>query len=778
MTLEEAIHVADESLLAHFGNPLTDIQRMILRESLAGKGYERMEGYSSHHIKNEGKNLWDLLSEALGEKVSKPSFKGALEKRLKSGSMVPKPPQPSNYNEQTWAGREALVSDLLLKLQGQTRLLWITGLSGVGKTALGECLASQAWASDPSFQWIYLEILEGQNADFASVAATLLAKLGDRDLDSQERNDPEQLAKRLLKKLQAHPYWIQLDALERLLNPEQPTKFVDGYWTIFLQRCLTESNLASRLMLTAQALPDALGDFGDRYPNTWTEIRLSGLSEGSQQIEFFTKRGVVVEEPNQEILTRIAAIYEGHPLVLKVIAEDILKEYAGDVLYYWQVNQREFEQVARELRDARLDETEYNEALDRKVRERIKKSLEQLPVDALNLLCRSSVFRCPVPKKFWLAMINDRSPNQQKEAYRVLGDRALIEKENIHRGQFLIRQHNLIRDVAYDLLKQDSSMWKSTERKATELWLTAYKPDSNVPNLEKVRGYLEAFHHFCTIENWKDAIEILLGQRWSSTNHLLGWQLGLWGYYKEQVKLHKRLLNSKNLDDIQQCICLNNLGHAFRCLGQYIEAIKCHKYQLKAALEITKTCPKTSTLRKLEANAIGNLGSVYYARGEYHNAVICYEQQLTVAREISDSNEEEVALSNLGSIHASMGNYPEAISYYRENFILIQKTGSQEGEGHLLANQGASQVENEQYEDALESLEQSLKIFKEKGIREGEAIVLKNLATLHQRLGEARLSQRYCEQSLAIATELGIPLAEECRQLKEEMEKHGGEKGR
>ncbi len=141
MTPEEAIQLADEVLLAHAGNPLTDIQRMILWESLAGKVYESMEGYAPQHIKNEGKGLWDLLSEALEEKVRKTNFKGALEKRLKSGGMVPKPPQPSNYDEQTWAGRETAVSTLLLKLQGQTHILWLTGISGIGKTALGECLA-------------------------------------------------------------------------------------------------------------------------------------------------------------------------------------------------------------------------------------------------------------------------------------------------------------------------------------------------------------------------------------------------------------------------------------------------------------------------------------------------------------------------------------------------------------------------------------------------------------------------------------------------------------
>jgi hypothetical protein len=89
MTPEEYIQVADEQMLAHNGNALTDIQRMILRESLAGKSYESMEGYATQHIKNEGKKLWDLLSWALGEEVRKTNFKGALEKRLLKSANKP-----------------------------------------------------------------------------------------------------------------------------------------------------------------------------------------------------------------------------------------------------------------------------------------------------------------------------------------------------------------------------------------------------------------------------------------------------------------------------------------------------------------------------------------------------------------------------------------------------------------------------------------------------------------------------------------------------------------
>ncbi|MBD2419560.1 hypothetical protein H6G54_18000 [Anabaena cylindrica FACHB-243] len=40
-----------------------------------------MQGYETQHIKNEGAKLWRILSEALGEKVTKTNFQAALERR-------------------------------------------------------------------------------------------------------------------------------------------------------------------------------------------------------------------------------------------------------------------------------------------------------------------------------------------------------------------------------------------------------------------------------------------------------------------------------------------------------------------------------------------------------------------------------------------------------------------------------------------------------------------------------------------------------------------------
>ncbi|MFN6529609.1 leucine-rich repeat domain-containing protein [Nostoc sp. ChiSLP03a] len=80
MNLQEILNFADEVLYAHTGTHLTNVQQLILRESLVNKRYEEMQGYETQYLKNEGLRLWMSLSEALDEKVSKTTCRKVLEK--------------------------------------------------------------------------------------------------------------------------------------------------------------------------------------------------------------------------------------------------------------------------------------------------------------------------------------------------------------------------------------------------------------------------------------------------------------------------------------------------------------------------------------------------------------------------------------------------------------------------------------------------------------------------------------------------------------------------
>ena len=809
MTPEEAIQVADEVLLADVGSSLTDIQRMILRESLAGKRYESMEGYAPQHIKNEGKKLWDLLSEALGEKVSKTSFKGALEKRWKLEELIPKPPLLSIYNPQTWVGRKAIIDECLPKLQKQTRALWIMGISGIGKTALGECLASQAWEGDPSFQWLYLEILEGQSIEFVSVATDLLAKLGEVDLDIRERNDPKRLMERLLRKLKASRYWLQIDSLERLLNTDQLTEtvFADHYWVTFLKSCLTEPDFVSRLVFTAQALPSSLAEWEDRYPNLWQLIALQGLlakqqadQRPNEHLELFAKNGLRLDDTNSSHLRRIGQIYEGHPLVLQVIAKEILAlPFDGNMATYWERYGNEFEQVGRELQAETVSPELYNQALQRRVRHRVEVSLKRLPTNALDLLCRSSVYRRPVPETFWLSLFEEHPSQRQQQGYQVLNERTLIEREGIHQNQFLIRQHNLVRSVAYDLLKADTQIWHQSERQAAHLWLTAYESESDASNLETVRGYLEAFEHYCEVEDWEKVSELYM-QPLKRTNQSLHWQLLIWGNYQDLIRISVRL--AKGTSSYPKILSLLNLGNSYHYLGKVSQATDYFEQALSAAREIGE--------RRSEGNALGNLGSVHYSLGQYERAIdyhqqclsICQEignrsgegsalgnlgigydslgqyeraidyhqQQLTIAHEIGYRHGEGNALCSLGLVYDSLKQYEQAITYYQQYLTIAREIGNRHNEAIALVNIGETQYKLRQYPESLANNQLALELFQEIGNRVNEAVVLNNLAELHQALGKVEVARQFCQQALALATALDIPLKDECKKLMDKLQ--------
>jgi len=90
LTYEEALEVANNAL----GEKLKDLEADVFRLSWQGKGkrYEEIakeKGYSHGHVRNIGNQLWDKLTKALGEPVSKKNFREALKREfLKSKQQV------------------------------------------------------------------------------------------------------------------------------------------------------------------------------------------------------------------------------------------------------------------------------------------------------------------------------------------------------------------------------------------------------------------------------------------------------------------------------------------------------------------------------------------------------------------------------------------------------------------------------------------------------------------------------------------------------------------
>ncbi|MBD3886895.1 tetratricopeptide repeat protein [Phormidium tenue FACHB-886] len=729
---------------------------------------------------------------------------------------------PAIYNASTWVERADVTEPLVQILQEGCRVLTLTGITGIGKTALAERLI--ATLQDEG-RFCRLNLDEGGvSAEFAISGAALLRSLGEEPTLDDQKN-PQNLLTHLLQLLRTQPHCVQLDSMERLLKEDDRqgwSEFCDPLWLDLLQQLLGGNECQSQLILTTQELPGELKSVGSRYPQRWYCEPIRGLSE-AEQLELFAKRGVA--DPDTDYLQRIGKLYDGHPLVLRVIAEDI-KACGGTVQRYWQQGKfAEFEAN----RPAQLSRRK----LQLEVKQRVKDALAQLPSDAMQLLCRSAVYRRPVPASFWLAMLPERS--HLEAALELLKARGLAEEEWEEGGwlgvdgEIPLRQHNLIRSVAYEQLKVDTAVWQAAERTAAEQWLNHYEAVPEAANLEQVRGYLEAFDHYCDLEDWQEAKGILLDQK-------IGSQLQTWSHYQEVIVMYGRLAKrleatdevacleglgnahlflsnyKQAIDDYQQSLelareigdrqgegrALGNLGTAYNRLGNCHEAIEFHRQYLAIAQEIGDRRGEGIALGKLgiaqhslncaeaiefyqqalaiareignrqaECTDLGSLGLAYYSLGNYSEAIAYHQQSLAVAREIGNRQAECTDLGSLGLAYYKLGNYSEAIEYAQQHLNVAREIGDRPGEGAGLRELGAVLIKLEQHSEALENLQNALSIFREVNSRTGEAETLKNLAELHQKTGSSELARQECDQALAIATELGIPLVKECEDLRE-----------
>lgn len=484
-------------------------------------------------------------------------------------------------------------------------------------------------------------------------------------------------------------------------------------WVDFFQQHLAGEGCQSQLLLTTQAVPEALEVVGARYPRCWSLQAVGGLSE-NEQLALFTKNGLSPDERGAETLKRLGSLYDGHPLVLQVIAKDILsKPFNGNVQQYWQHYQAEFNEEESDRRQG-----QSSRALQLRVKQRVEASLKRLPSDGLQMVRRAAVYRCPVPERLWLQLVGELPEARQWSALEVLRSHNLVEEEFRGDGVLLLRQHNLVKGVARRLLRAEAGEWRGAHQTAVQVWLRDYEPEVGAPNLEQLRGKLEAFHHHCEAEDWEAAKGILI-------NEGVGNQLYTWSYYWEMLPLYGRLLG--------------RLGSA-----------------------VDMACEKS-------------IGNAYYFVGSYPKAIEHYQQSIETARKIGDRQGEGRVLGNLGLAYERLGNYAQAIEYHQQCLSIAREIGDRQGEGNASGNLGIALLRLEQYPEAQPNLQSSLGIFKALGFRAGEAEALLRLAELYHQAGHPNLALDHCTQALDLSMELGIPLLKECEALLATLPAEGGE---
>ena len=221
------------------------------------------------------------------------------------------------------------------------------------------------------------------------------------------------------------------------------------------------------------------------------------------------------------------------------------------------------------------------------------------------------------------------------------------------------------------------------------------------------------------------------------------------GDFQQAIECHKKDLSiTKTLGvRAKEGRAYGNLGNAFHSLGDFKQATVCHKQDLSISKKLGD--------RASEGSAYINLGRDLYSLGDFKQALECHKQGLSIIKQLGNRAQEGIAYCNLGVVHSKLGNFKQAIECHMQQLSIAKELKDKAGEGMAYGNLGIAYSGMGSFKQAIEYLEQDLNIAKEVGDRVGEGVTFGNLGNAYYGLGNLKKAIECHKQQLSIAKEVG-----------------------
>ncbi len=359
MEIQDALHWTDNLIFATTEKRLDSLQRAILEGAWKGKKHQDIsEEYhcSKDHVRKSASELWKLLSDLLGENVKKKNVRSLIENRIFSyfngvqisnignninfysdlynQSKIPRSRSPATttgtksqplhdlsqapeYNR-LHNRTEPLATLKQWILEENRRIVTLTGLSGIGKTALAKQLVEQIKDNFDRILWRSHRKLPNLDA----LQSHIIEFLAPTPPSQNSRNS-------LLDHLKNQRCLIILDDFQETLIPGE---LVGNYrpeyqnYGQLINEIGQHSHYSCLLLLTwEQPLEIATLETENCYCKT-----LPVLGLGKLATEILSARKLKDEKKWSELIQ----LYSGNPLWLNIIASTILDLFNGSVQEY------------------------------------------------------------------------------------------------------------------------------------------------------------------------------------------------------------------------------------------------------------------------------------------------------------------------------------------------------------------------------------------------------------------------------------------------------------
>lgn len=331
MNFEEALAIVTAALAPR---SLSELQIDVFRGAWNKQSYVKISLELNHkdgYIKDVGAELWQLLTQALGIKVTKLNVQEALAQYVQQERNLPALPQRSRIDwgeapdVSQFCGRQTQLATLeQWVMQDRCRLIAVVGMGGIGKTLLVTQL-TQKLADTEQF-----EIVLWRSLRQAPPVLDLLGEL----LGAIAPGEPPPLQldgamRQLLEQLRRHRALLILDNGEAVLSgSELVGTYRAGYEDYgWLFRQLGEGQHQSSVLLTSREIPaEVATQAGPAAAVRLLRLERMSIEEGAT---ILAAKGLSIQtEPQvRELIER----YQGNPLALKIVATSIHSLYERNI---------------------------------------------------------------------------------------------------------------------------------------------------------------------------------------------------------------------------------------------------------------------------------------------------------------------------------------------------------------------------------------------------------------------------------------------------------------
>lgn len=728
MDAEAALAWVDTLVFAKTGERLTTLQRTILQQVWQGEKYLKIAesyGCTEGHAKDVASQLWRLLSEKLGEKITKVNCRVILEQRSRTAIFKALP--LIELEDASFVGRTPAIAHLDTLIEQGSKVIVIQGEGGLGKTTL-----AQQYLQNQGFELV-LELLMAKETQNIVSAARVVEEWLKQDFQQEPGLEFGVSLERLKRQLRTCRVGVLIDNLEPALD--QQGQFIEPHRSyVDLLRVLTDPKTQSITLITSR----------DRLCEPELNIahyRLPSLDWTAWQ-QFFRNRPVSIDPPTLQMMHRA---YGGNAKAMGILCGSIQEDFDGDMVAYWQENHAD-PLAATDLKNLVVSQINRLQVLD---------------PTAYRLLCRLGCYRYQdvptIPTQGLLCLLWEVPDSQRRQVVASLRNRSLVE---FHQGEYWL--HPVIRAEAIARLRA-SHEWETVNHRVAEFWTESVQA---IKTTKDALPALEAYYHYVAIDEFELAGKVILKSRNNQWQQFLPlgstlYRLGLLQpVFAAITHVIHNIQSDHKLSELY-----NILGDLYWISGKIHQAIECQEKAIAVTTQSLQLLVPTKErklhiyyLRMLEVDSLLSMGLYQIDLWELTKAAQLFQKLISLAQDTEHHRWAEKATVCLALTNCFLGLREESYSLADNSYnsLLNKQPLKQTGRlAYFIQILGQTYIQLGNYEKANEICCQALLFAEASYYFQVKAKTLMSLAEIHRQQEAFELALTKHTEAIELMDKIG-----------------------